>query len=91
MDSIELASLSMPRNSAARRDLGCTTSRARCHRHRPSLGEPRVDIGAIGLELRLTSVELGLAGGRLALAGDEPGLGLGNLRFHLLTGGVELT
>ncbi|VWM12876.1 Uncharacterised protein [Collinsella intestinalis] len=57
----------------------------------PSPGEPRVDIGAIDLELRLTGVELGLAGGRLALAGDELGLGLGNLRFHLLTGGVELT
>ena len=57
----------------------------------PSPGEPRVDIGAIDLELRLTGVELGLTGGRLALAGDELGLGLGNLRFHLLTGGVELT
>ena len=57
----------------------------------PSLGEPRVDIGTVGLELRLTGVELGLAGGCLALAGDELGLGLGNLRFHLLTGGVELT
>ena len=29
--------------------------------------------------------------GGLALAGDELGLGLGDLSFHLLTGGVELT
>ncbi len=52
--------------------------------------EARVDIGAVGLKLRLACVELGLAGGRLALAGDELGLGLSNLRFHLLAGGVDL-